>query len=98
MSLGSCDTLIQHPAGLTHRIVSEEGRKAGGTGPGLLQIVSELKMWMTSGMIFSKPYCAPSMCISSPPSKLGINVIGALVNQLRVKLNQTSRNSKRAKI
>ena len=38
VSLGSCDTLIQHPAGLTHRIVSEEGRKAGGIGPGLLRI------------------------------------------------------------
>ena len=38
VSLGSCDTLIQHPAGLTHRIVSDAGREAGGIGPGLLRI------------------------------------------------------------
>ena len=38
VSLGSCDTLIQHPAGLTHRIVSVEGLKAGGIGAGLLRI------------------------------------------------------------
>jgi cystathionine beta-lyase/cystathionine gamma-synthase len=38
VSLGSCDTLIQHPAGLTHRIVHPDARKAGGIGPGLLRI------------------------------------------------------------
>ena len=38
VSLGSCDTLIQHPAGLTHRIVSQEGLDAGGIGLGLLRI------------------------------------------------------------
>jgi methionine-gamma-lyase len=38
VSLGAVDTLIQHPAGLTHRVVSEEGRLAGGIGPGLLRL------------------------------------------------------------
>lgn len=38
VSLGSCDTLIQHPAGLTHRIVPEEARSAHAIGPGLLRI------------------------------------------------------------
>lgn len=38
VSLGSVDTLIQHPAGLTHRVVSEEGKRAGGIGPGLLRL------------------------------------------------------------
>jgi methionine-gamma-lyase len=38
VSLGSVDTLIQHPAGLTHRVVSEEARQAGGIGPGLLRL------------------------------------------------------------
>ncbi|MEC7985349.1 MAG: aminotransferase class I/II-fold pyridoxal phosphate-dependent enzyme [Myxococcota bacterium] len=38
VSLGSCDTLIQHPAGLTHRIVSDEAREIGGISPGLLRI------------------------------------------------------------
>ena len=38
VSLGSTDTLIQHPAGLTHQIVSEEGRKAGGISESLLRL------------------------------------------------------------
>jgi cystathionine beta-lyase/cystathionine gamma-synthase len=38
VSLGSTDTLIQHPAGLTHRVVSDEGRAAGGISDGLLRI------------------------------------------------------------
>ncbi|MEE2750079.1 MAG: aminotransferase class I/II-fold pyridoxal phosphate-dependent enzyme, partial [Myxococcota bacterium] len=38
VSLGSCDTLIQHPAGLTHRIVDNAARAQGGIGPGLLRI------------------------------------------------------------
>jgi methionine-gamma-lyase len=38
VSLGSCDSLIQHPAGLTHRIVHPDAREDGGIGPGLLRI------------------------------------------------------------
>lgn len=38
VSLGSTDTLIQHPAGLTHRVVGEEGKTEGGIGPGLIRI------------------------------------------------------------
>lgn len=38
VSLGSVDTLIQHPAGLTHRVVSEAGRQSGGIGGGLLRL------------------------------------------------------------
>lgn len=38
VSLGSCDTLIQHPAGLTHRVVDPEARNQNGIGPGLLRI------------------------------------------------------------
>jgi len=38
VSLGSVDTLIQHPAGLTHRVVSEAGRDSGGIGQGLLRL------------------------------------------------------------
>jgi len=38
VSLGSCDSLIQHPAGLTHRIVDSDAREAGGIGPSLLRI------------------------------------------------------------
>ena len=38
VSLGSVDTLIQHPAGLTHRILSHEARAATGIVPGLLRL------------------------------------------------------------
>jgi cystathionine beta-lyase/cystathionine gamma-synthase len=38
VSLGSVDTLIQHPAGLTHRVVTDEGRTQGGISPGLLRV------------------------------------------------------------
>lgn len=38
VSLGSVDTLIQHPAGLTHRVVSEEGCEQGGISDSLLRV------------------------------------------------------------
>ena len=38
VSLGATDSLIQHPAGLTHRIVSEEARKGAGITDGLMRI------------------------------------------------------------
>ena len=38
VSLGSVDTLIEHPAGLTHRLVDEDAREALGIGPGLLRL------------------------------------------------------------
>lgn len=38
VSLGSVDTLIQHPAGLTHRVVDAEAQAAGGISAGLLRL------------------------------------------------------------
>jgi methionine-gamma-lyase len=38
VSLGATDTLIQHPAGLTHRMVDEEARAAAGITDGLLRL------------------------------------------------------------
>ncbi len=38
VSLGSTDTLIQHPAGLTHRLVDPAAREAAGITPGLLRL------------------------------------------------------------
>ena len=38
VSLGATDTLIQHPAGLTHHCVSEQGRAATGISGSLLRI------------------------------------------------------------
>jgi methionine-gamma-lyase len=38
VSLGATDTLMQHPAGLTHRCVSDDARAATGISPGLLRL------------------------------------------------------------
>lgn len=38
VSLGSVDTLIQHPAGLTHRVLDEETRQLCGITPGLIRL------------------------------------------------------------
>ena len=38
VSLGSVDSLIQHPAGLTHRILSDTVRQQTGITPGLLRL------------------------------------------------------------
>ncbi len=38
VSLGSVDSLIEHPAGLTHRLVDEEGKDTGGITPNLLRM------------------------------------------------------------
>lgn len=38
VSLGSVDSLIQHPAGLTHRVVDEQAREKHGITPGLLRL------------------------------------------------------------
>ena len=38
VSLGSVDTLVQHPAGLTHRVLSDDARAEGGIAPGLLRL------------------------------------------------------------
>jgi methionine-gamma-lyase len=38
VSLGSVDTLIQHPAGLTHRVVDAQTRQRCGITPGLLRL------------------------------------------------------------
>lgn len=38
VSLGSTDTLIQHPAGLTHRLLSDADRTALGILPGMLRL------------------------------------------------------------
>ena len=38
VSLGATDSLIEHPAGLTHRLVDPEARLAAGITPGLLRL------------------------------------------------------------
>jgi len=43
VSLGSTDTLIQHPAGLTHRVVEESAKEASGISAGLLRLAVGLE-------------------------------------------------------
>lgn len=43
VSLGSVDTLIQHPAGLTHRVVDEADRSSCGIHQGLLRLSAGLE-------------------------------------------------------
>ncbi len=43
LSLGAVDTLIEHPAGLTHRLVDETARSEAGISPGLLRIAVGLE-------------------------------------------------------
>ncbi|MEM1202084.1 MAG: PLP-dependent transferase [Acidobacteriota bacterium] len=43
VSLGSVDSLIQHPAALTHRVVSEDGLREGGITPSLLRLAVGLE-------------------------------------------------------
>jgi methionine-gamma-lyase len=38
VSLGACDTLIQHPAGLTHRVVDAKALADEGITPGMLRL------------------------------------------------------------
>jgi methionine-gamma-lyase len=38
VSLGSTDTLVQHPASLTHRVVDEACREASGVNDSLVRI------------------------------------------------------------
>jgi cystathionine beta-lyase/cystathionine gamma-synthase len=38
VSLGSTDSLIQHPAGLTHRVIGESARADEGLSPGMLRL------------------------------------------------------------
>jgi methionine-gamma-lyase len=38
VSLGTTDSLIQHPAGVTHRSLSPAAKDAGGIGPGMLRL------------------------------------------------------------
>ena len=64
VSLGSTDSLIQHPAGLTHRIVGEEAQAEGEIGPSLLRLsvgledVDDLWADLTQALRRSEPLAA----------------------------------------
>jgi methionine-gamma-lyase len=61
VSLGSVDTLIQHPASISHRIVGEDDRRRGGVGDRLLRMSVGLEdvedLWhdLTTALTASTP-------------------------------------------
>ena len=65
VSLGSCDSLIQHPAGLTHRIVSDKAREEGGITEGLLRLSIGLEdpedLWIDLLQAFEQLYVTHAM-------------------------------------
>ena len=74
VSLGSVDTLIQHPAGLTHRVVSDHGRESGGIGDGLVRLSVGLEeaddLWkdLTTALRAALPApTGPSSCAGPIP-------------------------------
>ncbi len=63
VSLGSVDTLIQHPAGLTHGVVPEEAREAHAVSECMLRISVGLEdaddLWQDLRDAISLAHCAP---------------------------------------
>ncbi len=64
VSLGSTDTLIQHPAGLTHRLVAEEAKHAAGITDGLLRLSVGLEalddVWRDLEAALDRVHSAPA--------------------------------------
>ena len=52
VSLGTVDTLLSHPASMTHYGVGKEERKKYGITDGLIRM-NELKIWKTSSKILN---------------------------------------------
>ena len=75
VSLGSTDTLIQHPAGLTHRVVEEEARSAGGIGPGLVRISVGIEdiddLWRDLEAALGLPADSPALPLHAPTLRPG---------------------------
>jgi len=58
VSLGAVDTLIQHPAALTHRLVDPAAKDESGIGPGLLRLAVGLEdpddLWSDLGQALAR--------------------------------------------
>ncbi len=71
VSLGSCDTLIQHPAALTHRVAGQQALDDGGVSEGLLRISVGLEaaddLWDDLRQALDAVAAAPSRAASSSP-------------------------------
>ena len=63
VSLGSTDSLIQHPAAMTHRIVSEQGQREGGISPSMLRLSVGLEdaddLWQDLNQALTRAMEAP---------------------------------------
>jgi methionine-gamma-lyase len=73
VSLGSTDTLIQHPAGLTHRLVDPGARAATGISDGLLRLSVGLEdvddLWADLARALESAQVAPTGGLTGrPPS------------------------------
>lgn len=69
VSLGSTDTLIQHPAGLTHHVVAPEDRECCGISESLLRISVGLEdvndLWTDLAMAFAVAQPVPADSLAS---------------------------------
>jgi methionine-gamma-lyase len=68
VSLGSTDSLVQHPAGLTHRLVDPEAREAAGITDGLLRLSVGLEdvddLWADLASALAAARFAPGRALS----------------------------------
>lgn len=64
VSLGSVDTLIQHPPGLTHRVLDDATRAATGITPGLLRLSAGIEhvddLWSDLAQALARAATAPA--------------------------------------
>lgn len=71
VSLGATDSLIQHPAGLTHRLVDPDARAANGITPGLLRLAVGLEdvhdLWLDLEQALSAAEVATDEAASHVP-------------------------------
>ncbi|MFF9064539.1 trans-sulfuration enzyme family protein [Streptomyces sp. NPDC014891] len=72
VSLGSVDTLIQHPASISHRIVAEGDRRSAGVSDRLLRMSVGLEdvedLWRDLTWALSAPPAAPLRAAAPAPS------------------------------
>ncbi len=55
VSLGTTDTLIEHPASMTHSILDEVELEFARISPGLVRIASGSRIWGTWSMTWNRP-------------------------------------------
>lgn len=65
VSLGSVDSLIQHPSGLTHRVVDEAAKASSGITPGMLRLSVGIEnvedLWSDLSQALAAAHAAPTV-------------------------------------